>query len=77
MGCRFIAGRTRQFVTETVEAASRRDDPRTVGPGRIVADVLVVAALQFGDPILVLVLMKSDDFAFRHGGDSLADPQNT
>jgi hypothetical protein len=36
------------------------------------ADVLVVATLQFGYPIPVLVLTERDDFAFGHGGDSLA-----
>jgi hypothetical protein len=32
-------------------------------PGRIVADVLLMAALQFGDPVAVFIHVKTDDFA--------------
>jgi hypothetical protein len=49
-----------------VEATLGSDDPGAVGPGRIVADVLIVAALHFGDPIVVLVLMESNDLSFGH-----------
>ena len=56
-------------MADVVQAAFGGDDPRAVGPRRIVADVLVVAAFQFGYPIAVLVLMKPDDFAFGHSKD--------
>jgi hypothetical protein len=62
-----LTGWTWQLVTDMVQPPLRSDDPGAIGPGRIVADVLVVAALEFGDPIIVLVLMKPYDFAFGHG----------
>jgi hypothetical protein len=55
-------------MPDVVAAALRSDDPGAGGPRRIVADVLVVAALQFGYPVIVFVLMKPDDFAFGHEG---------
>lgn len=30
-------------------------------PGRVMANVLVVAAFELGDPMIVLVLVKADD----------------
>jgi hypothetical protein len=61
-----FTGGARQFVTDVIQAPFGSDDPRAGSPGRIVAHVLVVAALQFGDPIIVLILMKPDDFALGH-----------
>ena len=42
-------------------AAFRRGDPWTDLPRRIVADMLRVAALEIGDPVLFIILMKSDN----------------
>jgi hypothetical protein len=53
-------------MPDMAPASFRSDDPGAAGPGRVVADVLIVAALQFGYPIVVLVLMKPDDFASNH-----------
>jgi hypothetical protein len=53
-------------MPDVVQAALGSDDPRAVCPGRIVADVLVMAAFQFGYPIGVVILMKADDFASNH-----------
>ena len=38
--------------------------PRPPLPGRIVADVLIVTALEFGHPVVLLILMKSGDATF-------------
>lgn len=43
-------------------AAFRRGDPGAVGPGRVVAHMLVVATGEFGDPVTGIVLVKADDF---------------
>lgn len=48
----------------------RCNDPRPAGPGRIVAYVLVVPALQACDPVLLEVLVKRDDPAFHRGAAS-------
>ena len=53
-------------MAEVGGAAFRREDPGTSGPRRIVADVLVVAAVEFSDPVAVLVLVKGNDFACGH-----------
>src|SRR5690349_17199924 len=50
-----------KHATERRSAAFRRHDPRPVGPRRIVAHVLVVPALQLGDPMLLAVAVKADD----------------
>lgn len=44
-------------------ATFRSDNPRTIRPGRIVADMLGVAAFEIGDPVAMVVLMEGDDFA--------------
>jgi hypothetical protein len=54
------------LVADMLAAALGSDDPGAAGPGRVMADVLSVAAFQFGDPIGVLVLMEPDDFARQH-----------
>jgi hypothetical protein len=48
-------------VTDLLRAALRRDDPRPVGPGRVVAHMLVVAAFELSDPVLLLVLVEPND----------------
>jgi hypothetical protein len=46
---------------EAAAAALWGDDPRATFPGRVVADVLVVAALQFGYPVPLRVLVEVRD----------------
>ena len=36
-------------------------DPRAIGPRRVVPDVLVVAAFELGNPVILFTLMKADD----------------
>jgi hypothetical protein len=50
-------------VAHVLEATLRGGHPVMLGPGRIVADVLLMAALQLGDPIPVFIHMEADDFA--------------
>lgn len=42
-------------------SAFSRDDPGAVGPGRVVAHVLVVPAGEFSDPVAGLILVKTGD----------------
>jgi len=64
-----FAGRTREFVAEVAEvvrAAFGGDNRGAVGPGKIMAGGLVVAALQFRDPIAAFVPMKTNNLALGH-----------
>ena len=40
------------------------NDPRAALPRRVIPDVLVVPALQFGDPVSFLVLVEARDLTF-------------
>ncbi len=60
-----IARGTREFAADVRGATFGGEDPGAEGPGRVVADVLGVAALQVGDPVGLLVLVESDDFVQR------------
>jgi hypothetical protein len=62
----FIASGTREFVAEVGGAALGGEEPGAKSPGRVVADVLGVAALEVGDPVEVGVLVEGDDFAEWH-----------
>lgn len=55
--------RTLKFMPEKPRAAFFRNDPRTVCPRRIVANVPAVSAFQFGDPLTLLVLAEADNSA--------------
>ena len=44
-------------------AAFGGGDPCAIGPRRVVANVLLVTAFEFGDPVVVLILVEADDFA--------------
>jgi hypothetical protein len=46
-------------------AAFGSDDPRTVGPRRVVADMLRVPALEIGYPVAKIILMETHDLAGR------------
>jgi hypothetical protein len=48
-------------------AALDGNDPRAHLPGRIVANVLRVAALEVGNPMVLVVLVKPHDAPGRHG----------
>ena len=50
-------------MAEAAGAAFGGEDPGAKGPGRVVADVLGVAAVEVGDPVGLLVLVEGDDFA--------------
>jgi hypothetical protein len=52
--------------SKKIGTALWRDNPRTIGPWRIVPNVLVVTALEFRNPMLLFILMKADD-PFVHG----------
>jgi hypothetical protein len=41
-----------------------RDDPGTISPRRIMAGMLVMAAIQLGNPVIFLILVKASDAAF-------------
>ena len=42
-------------------AACLADHPGSTSPGRLVSHVLVVPAVEFGDPVLLAILMVIDD----------------
>ena len=58
------AFRALEFVSEVGMATLRGGDPSTIGPGRVVADVLLMAAFEFGYPVVVLILVEADDFSW-------------
>ena len=61
-------------MAEVFAAALRGGDPFAVEPGRVVADVLLMAAFEFGDPVKVFVLVKADDFARDSGHGRMHGP---
>ena len=50
-----------QLVTEHPIAAFLCNHPRTNGPRRIMADMLVVATFKFSNPVLFFVKVKPDN----------------
>src|SRR5688572_13354052 len=62
--CADIAFPAVQHLPEHLLATLRRDHPGPVGPRRIVADVLVVAAFELGHPVLRFIEMKAGDASF-------------
>lgn len=58
-----LAFQAPQFLAEESRAAFFRENPWAQGPGWIMAHMLSVTAFQIGNPVLVLVLVKSDDAA--------------
>lgn len=58
-----IALATRESLTNHLGPAFGRDDPRAIGPWRIVANVLVVPALESSDPMLLFVLLETNDLS--------------
>ena len=66
----FVADDAVQRGAQPAAAALLRYDPWPHLPWRIVAHVLIVTALQFGDPVASLVLMESGDAACHVGAHS-------
>ena len=62
-----------QFLTEPARAAFLGHDPRPLRNGRRVADVLVVTAFEFGDPMAFVVRVESDNFSL-HAGHCTGSP---
>ena len=60
----FIATRTTQGCADELRAALGGQHPEPVLPGRIVANVTGVAAFEIGYPMLLVILVESDDSAF-------------
>jgi hypothetical protein len=50
-------------MAHVLEAALRRGYPVMLTPGRIVADVLLMPAVQLRYPIALFIHVKTDDFA--------------
>lgn len=63
----FVALLAIQLSANRARAAFGGDDPRAVHPRRVVANVLIVAALESSDPVVLLVLVKRNDLAFHRG----------
>jgi len=59
----FCALCTGEFSAQPGAAAFGSGDPFARVPGRVVADVASVAALEVGDPVAFSVLVKGDDLA--------------
>jgi hypothetical protein len=53
-------------LTKNPRSSILRDDPGAIRPWRIVANVLVVTAFQFGHPMVLSVLVESHDLSI-HG----------
>lgn len=70
------AGGANQFLAHVVEAALRGGHPMMPGIGRIVAHVLLMAAVQVGNPIAVFIHVKAHDFASSPGGFGLQRPHS-
>lgn len=60
-------------LSEFARASFRSDDPGPIDPGRAVADVLRVSALELGNPVAFLVLVVSDDFSVHFWLDAHQD----
>ena len=58
-------GRTVQFPTEHFMSPLRRCQPIALGPKRSEADLLMMPALKFGNPIQIVIQMKVNDFSHR------------
>jgi hypothetical protein len=66
-----VAFGTRQHAADGVGPALGRDDPRPVAPWWMMPDMLIVAALELSDPVLLIVLMEADNAAL-HGCSPVA-----
>jgi hypothetical protein len=73
---RLIAFDAVQFLTEPACAPFLGHDPRPFHKWTRVADVLCMAALKVGDPIVLVVNVEADDFSLHAGqGESAPAPE--
>ena len=56
-----------ELAADVAIAAFFGDDPGASGPGRIVADVLRMAAIQIGHPVRFFILVEGGDPADQRG----------
>ena len=61
-----IALPARQSSAQLLGSAFRCDDPWPAGPGRIVANVLVVPAFELCDPITLFIDMETNYVSLSH-----------
>lgn len=73
VACLLIAVLTVQLNSVAGFSSFRCNNPRAVHPGRLVADMLLMPALQIRDPVLMLVPVKADDLPFQCLTPSLVD----
>lgn len=57
------AGDAPEQMADVCLPASGGSDPMAHGPGRIVADVLLMATLKFSDPVQLVVNVEANNFA--------------
>jgi hypothetical protein len=67
MGSGVGAEGARQFAADVLRAPLRGCDPVARGPGRIVANMLLMSAFKIGDPVEAIVQMKPGDLAGSSG----------
>lgn len=61
-----VALNARQRLPDELLSARLSGDPRANLPWRIVSNVLSVATFEIGHPVVLIVLMKTDNSAFHH-----------
>ena len=62
-----------EHMTQVAVSALGRSDPRAVYPWRHVPDMLIVSTFEFGNPVLLFVLVESDD-TLLHAAYSIVTP---
>jgi hypothetical protein len=60
----YVAGQAGQLVTDVRLPTFGSGNPVAMGPRRIVANVLLMAAFEIGDPIANFISMKADNFSW-------------
>jgi hypothetical protein len=60
---RHVAGFAPEFMADMFLPTFGCRDPVTFSPGRIMTNVLLMAAFEFSHPVRVFVEMESDDFS--------------
>ena len=63
-----------QPSTNEAESTIRRGNPRSDLPGRVVTDVLGVAALEVRNPVLLFVLVEANDAALHQSVRGVPGP---
>lgn len=56
--CSSIAFLAVQCASDSGSTPFLRDDPWAIGPRWMVASVLIVTAIQLGNPVMLIILMK-------------------